>query len=62
MIGRRVLLQAAGSGAALAVADTRPSRAASTQVHDEKRRALYAESEHVKTFYQVNRYPKLRRD
>jgi len=31
--------------------------AADTENNDEKRKARYKETEHVKTFYRVNRYP-----
>ena len=30
---------------------------ADTETNDEKRKARYKETEHVKTFYRVNRYP-----
>jgi hypothetical protein len=30
---------------------------ADTETNDEKRKSRYQESEHVKTFYRVNRYP-----
>ena len=30
---------------------------ADTETNDEKRKARYRETEHVKTFYRVNRYP-----
>jgi len=33
------------------------SVAADTKNIDERRKARYRESEHVKTFYRVNRYP-----
>ena len=29
-----------------------------TEKNDEKRKARYKETDHVKTFYRVNRYPK----
>jgi hypothetical protein len=50
-----------GTGSALVVA-AGASRGAATAVDtkpdaDEKRKARYRESEHVKTFYRVNRYP-----
>jgi hypothetical protein len=30
---------------------------ADTETNDEKRKARYKETDHVKTFYRVNRYP-----
>ena len=30
---------------------------ADTETNDEKRKARYRETEHVKTFYRVNKYP-----
>jgi hypothetical protein len=61
MVGRRGFLRVLGTGSALVVA-AGASRGAATAVDtkpdaDEKRKARYRESEHVKTFYRVNRYP-----
>jgi hypothetical protein len=54
---RRAVLAAlaAGSiaGAAPRVAAAKPSDG----IEQDKRKARYRESEHVKTFYRVNRYP-----
>jgi hypothetical protein len=60
-VGRRDFLRALGAGASAAVAGTAPlagEALADTETNDEKRKARYRESEHVKTYYRVNRYPK----
>jgi hypothetical protein len=60
---RRDFLRALGAGAGVAVASTGPlatSAAADSESNDEKRKARYRETEHVKTFYRVNRYPSKR--
>ena len=36
---------------------SRPRRKADTETNDEKRKARYKETDHVKTYYRVNRYP-----
>ncbi len=57
-VGRREFLRAMGAGAGLAVAAPLASGAkADTENTDEKRKARYQETDHVKTFYRVNRYP-----
>jgi len=59
-LGRRDFLRALGAGAGVAVAASGPlarSAKADSETNDEKRKARYKESEHVKTFYRVNRYP-----
>jgi hypothetical protein len=59
-IGRRDFLRTLGTGATFAAAAAVPlaERAhADTESNDEKRKSRYRESEHVKTFYRVNRYP-----
>jgi hypothetical protein len=57
-LGRRQFLRALGVGAAVTAAAPLATEAtADTETNDEKRKARYKESEHVKTFYQVNRYP-----
>ena len=53
---RKVGLGTAGAGAALATPLVGSARADS-ETNDEKRKARYKESDHVKTFYRVNRYP-----
>ncbi len=57
-VGRREFLRAMGAGAGLAVAAPLATGAkADTENNDEKRKARYQETNHVKTFYRVNRYP-----
>jgi nitrous oxide reductase len=59
-VGRRDFLRALGAGAGVAVAAGGPlatPAAADSENNDEKRKARYKETEHVKTFYRVNRYP-----
>ena len=58
-LGRRDFLRTLGVGAT-AVAATAPlagDARADTESNDEKRKARYKETEHVKTYYRVNRYP-----
>jgi hypothetical protein len=60
-LGRRDFLRALGAGASAAVASAGPlagEALADTETNDEKLKARYRESEHVKTYYRVNRYPK----
>jgi hypothetical protein len=58
-VGRREFLRVLGGGAGIAVAAAGPlaTAKADTESNDEKRKARYRETEHVKTFYRVNRYP-----
>jgi hypothetical protein len=57
-VGRREFLRALGAGAGVAVAAPLAGEAkADTENNDEKRKARYKETDHVKTFYRVNRYP-----
>ena len=58
-LGRRDVLRALGFGAgAAAMAPTLASEArADTENNDDKRKARYRESDHVKAYYHVNRYP-----
>jgi len=57
-VGRRDVLRALGAGAGVAVAAPLATAArADTETNDEKRKARYKETDHVKTFYRVNRYP-----
>ncbi len=58
-LGRRQFLRAAlGAGAAVtAAAPLATGAMADSETNDEKRKSRYRESEHVKTFYRVNRYP-----
>ena len=57
-LGRRQFLGALGTGAAATVVSPLASEAvADTVSNDEKRKAQYRESDEVKTYYRVNRYP-----
>ena len=58
-IGRRAFLRALGGGAGLAAASgsLTTSARADSESNEEKRKPRYRETEHVKTFYRVNRYP-----
>jgi hypothetical protein len=57
-VGRREFLRAMGAGAGLAAAAPLATMAkADTENNDEKRKARYKETDHVKTYYRVNRYP-----
>jgi hypothetical protein len=57
-VGRRDFLRALGTGATLAAAAPLAQNAqADTESSDEKRKSRYRETEHVKNFYRVNRYP-----
>jgi hypothetical protein len=59
-LGRRDFLRALGAGAGVAATASGPlagAAAADTENNDEKRKARYKETDHVKTFYRVNRYP-----
>ena len=53
---RKVGLGAVGAGAAVAAPLAGPAMA-DTETNDEKRKARYKETDHIKTFYRVNRYP-----
>ena len=60
-VGRRDFLRkvgvcAVGAGATLASPLIAPARADSEN-DDEKRKARYKETDHVKAYYRVNRYP-----
>ena len=57
-LGRRDFLRALGAGAAVTAAAPLVNEAkADSESNDEKRKARYKESDEVKTFYRVNRYP-----
>ena len=58
-IGRRDVLRVltAGAGAAATGATSLPTRAVAAESEKEKRKARYKETDHVKAFYRVNRYP-----
>ena len=55
--GRRQLLRALGAGAAVVTAPLAPQAVADSESYDERRKPRYRESEEVKTYYRVNRYP-----
>ncbi len=59
-VGRRDFLRALGAGAGVAAATAAPLAVpakADTENNDEKRKSRYKETDHVKKFYSVNRYP-----
>lgn len=59
-VGRRDFLRAMGAGAGLAAVAAAPLATpakADSENHDEKRKPRYKESDDVKAFYRVNRYP-----
>jgi hypothetical protein len=63
-VGRRDVLRGLGAGAlgaGAAVGGTLSTPAvADTETNDEKRKARYKETDHVKAYYRVNRYPQSR--
>jgi hypothetical protein len=57
-LGRRQFLRALGVGAAVTAAAPLATEAiADSETNDEKRKSRYKETEDVKAFYRVNRYP-----
>jgi hypothetical protein len=58
-VGRRDFLCALGAsaGTAAAMGSLTTGARADTETNEEKRKARYLETEHVKTFYRVNKYP-----
>lgn len=57
-LGRRQFLRALGAGVAVAAASPLALEAkADSENNDEKRKSRYKESDHVKAYYRVNRYP-----
>lgn len=56
--GRRDFLRAVGAGAGLAVTAAAPlaTEAAASESDADKKKARYKETDHVKTYYRVNRY------
>jgi hypothetical protein len=59
-VGRRDFLRALGAGAGVAATSAAPLATpalADNESNDDKRKARYKETDHVKTFYRVNRYP-----
>jgi hypothetical protein len=57
-VGRRDFLRAVGAGAGLAVTAAAPlaTEAAAAESDSDKKKARYKETDHVKTYYKVNRY------
>ena len=59
-VGRREFLRAIGAGAGVAATSAAPlatAAKADSESNDDKRKARYKETDHVKMFYRVNRYP-----
>jgi hypothetical protein len=56
-MGRRQFFRAVSAGAALVAAPLGTAAVADSESNDEKRKARYRETEEVKTYYRVNRYP-----
>ncbi|HYU11947.1 MAG TPA: hypothetical protein VEK82_05170 [Stellaceae bacterium] len=55
--GRRQLFAAIGGVAAAAAAPVVSPALADSESADDKRKSRYKESDHVKSYYRVNRYP-----
>jgi hypothetical protein len=58
-VGRRDFLRVLGAGAGAAAATAAPlaTSALAVESDTDKKKARYRESEEVKTYYRVNRYP-----
>jgi hypothetical protein len=56
-VGRRQFFRAVSGVAAAAAVPLAPEALADSESDDDKRKARYRESEEVKTYYRVNRYP-----
>jgi hypothetical protein len=56
-IGRRAVLGALAAGSIASLAPIPAAASAAGEIDQDRRRARYRESEEVKTFYRVNRYP-----
>lgn len=59
-VARRNFLRVLGAGAGAAAASAGPlatTAQADSENNDEKRKSRYKESDHVKAYYRVNRYP-----
>ena len=58
-LGRRDFLRAMGAGAGLAVTVAVPlaTEAAAAESDADKKKARYKETDHVKAYYKVNRFP-----
>ena len=58
-LGRRQFFRVLGAGTAAGAVGSLPVEAiADSERNDEKRKARYKESDEVKKYYRVNRYPK----
>jgi hypothetical protein len=60
ILGRREFLRALGAGTGVAVTTAAPlagAAKADSETNDEKRKARYKETDHVKAYYRVNKYP-----
>ncbi len=59
VVGRREFLRVLGASAGVAAtaAPLAIAARADNETNDEKRKARYKESDHVKAFYKSNRYP-----
>jgi secreted PhoX family phosphatase len=58
-LGRRDFLRAMGAGAGLVVTVAAPlaTAAAAAESDADKKKARYKETDHVKAYYKVNRFP-----
>jgi hypothetical protein len=58
-VGRRDFLRGLGLGAGVAAAGAAPfaATAVASQSETDRKKARYRETDHIKAFYQVNRYP-----
>lgn len=57
-LGRRQFLAALGAGAAVVAAVPAADQAsADSESANDKRRSRYRETDHIKAFFRVNRYP-----
>ena len=57
LLGRRRFLHALGAGTVAAASPLALEAKADSESNDEKRKSRYKESDHVKAYYRVNRYP-----
>jgi hypothetical protein len=58
-LGRRQFFRVLGAGTAGgAVGSLKTEAAADSESNDEKRKSRYKETDEVKTYYRVNRYPR----
>jgi hypothetical protein len=57
-VGRREFLRVLGTTAAAATATRLSSDARAVDTEQNKHKARYRESDHIRTYYRVNRYPR----